>query len=162
VSFLNAPAKQVFCKLAVHGDGAAGFVEVLASSLGHGAAVHEPSFRVVNFLVSGYEIGPYALRLCVYALDGGDVHALLAGADAITVILGGTAADRATVAAIAPYVNERVPVVLACRPDRDAGELGVAYRAISIDPATVDGARAVLRALAPQIAEAARAKWIRH
>ena len=160
MSFLNAKAKQVFCKLAVHGEGAPGFVEALTSMLGlSGAATGDPGFRVVDFVVSGYEIGPYALRLCVYALDGSDdVHALLAGADAITVILGGTAADR-TVADIAPYVNERVPVVLACPPGRDAGE--VAYPVIAIDPAAVDGARVVVRALVPQIVAVARAKWIK-
>jgi hypothetical protein len=112
--------------------------------------------------VSGYEIGPYSLRLCVYALDGGgDVHALLDGADAIAVIVDGTSADLATTAAIAPYVNERVPVVLACPPDRDLGELSLAYPVIAIEPTAIDGALAMIRAFLPQIAEAACAKWIK-
>jgi hypothetical protein len=71
------------------------------------------------------------LRVCVYALDDNDdVGALLRGADAIAVIVEGAAADRETVAAIAPYVTEGVAVLLACAPDRAPEDLGVAYPTI--------------------------------
>lgn len=161
MSFLNAAAKQVFCKVAVHGPGATRAVEALAGLPGL-YSPDDPGFRVVELAVGGEAIGPYALRLCVYALDGSDdLHALLAGADGIAAIAGDPAAAPANLAAIAPYVNEQVAVVLAYPPHVRPGALPSKYPEIAADPSSIDGARALLRALLPRISEVARARWVR-
>ena len=151
---LNAFEKQVNCKLAVHGERATAFVDAIANEA-QPYAETDPGFRTVDFIAEGHEIGSWALRVYVYALDDhDDIHALLAGADGIAVILDGSALDRARVADIAPYVTDQVPVLLVCPDDRDPGEL--AYPAIVAAPYTLEGARAVLRAVLPRIAEAVR------
>ncbi|MBS2030503.1 MAG: hypothetical protein JST54_21555 [Deltaproteobacteria bacterium] len=151
--------KQVFCKLAVHGAGAPRVIDTLASRFGVQARTDDPGFRVFDLLLRDHPIGTYALRLCVYALEGSDdLRALLAGSDGIAVMLDGLAAEGDAVGAIAPYVSERVPVVLASATPRSSATL-FGHPLIVADFATGEGARALLLALVPRMAEVARAKW---
>ena len=159
MSFLNASAKQVLCKVAVHGHGSARIVDAIAQ-LPDIYQPDDPGFRVVELLARGIAIGPYAMRLCIYALDGSDdLRALLLGADAIAVMITGSHSDHETIASIAPYVTDAVPVVLVCRAGGEADAFAFDYPAVAVDSATSAGALTVLRALAPHVASSARAKW---